>query len=481
MRQSALLRFLVIGVLVALGLGLASFYALRELNESSTGDVRRNMILFFAQAVESGGPYQEAVQTLRSRSGRRYSGTNLWVYSGQGDLLANSGEITPPVAWSDLKKPAEIHDFAFHYHFLRLIPDLALVKLDTKEDTYLLIEFRRPGSFRGAAWVQIAFVFFIVAVSVLIAVALTYVYLRKKSDEARKVLSRLEKGDLKARFEIKRLDEIGSLMGDFNRMASEIERLVHRVQETEMARKNLLEELSHDLRTPLTSLNTSVDTLCEHWDDMPRQEQREFVSVIQTELGYFLHLIEDLFFIASIGEPRYKKTTRKVDLLELLANEVKGREKTAGSRQGPPLSWSVICDEPLKPEAFVLGDPLLIQRLFRNALDNAAKHAATYVKVRIMPLEQSVGILIEDDGSGITDEAVARFGQWRKNRFQVSESGQGVSLGLGSVIMRTILELHGGTFTIRRKDQGGAAGAGTQLSLLLPKNLSEKRVEEEAS
>ena len=243
MRNSTLIRFLGISAVVASALGIASFFALRELNESSIGEIRRNAILFIAQTVESGPNYKEAIQSLHSRTERRFSGATFWIFSKQGEVLDSSREIRPPAEWSSLRKPLEKHDIVFQYGFLRLIPDLALVKLEKAEDNYLLIEFKRPGSMGRAIWMEIALFFFIGAVSVLVAVGMAYSYLRTKSKEAREILARLEKGDLKARFEIKRVDEIGSLMVDFNRMASEIERLVHRVQETEMARKDLLEEL----------------------------------------------------------------------------------------------------------------------------------------------------------------------------------------------------------------------------------------------
>jgi len=476
MRQSTLFRFLIIGILVAFGLGLTSFIALRELNESSTAEVRRNMILFVAQALENGAPYKDAIQALHSRSGHRYSAASLWVFSNDGTMLASNIESPPPVAWQNLSKPVEIHDFVFHYGFLRLIPDVALVRLEANPKAYLLIEFRRPGSAQSGVWVQVAFVFFIIGVSVLIAIALMYVYLRRKSEEARAVLSRLEKGDLQARFEIKRVDEIGSLMVDFNRMASEIERLVHRVFETEKARKNLLEELSHDLRTPLTSLKTSAETLSDHWSEMPPETQWEFVSVIRSELGYFLNLIEDLFFIASIGEPRYKNTTQQVDLISLLSDEIKKRETAANlpeSKSKRKITWELHCDPSAKTRASVLGDPLLIQRLFKNALDNAAQHAESRVTTEILPQDQSVSVFIANDGKEISDEDITSFGSRRKNRFQPDASKEGVSLGLGSVIMRTILELHGGTFSIRRREVEKQKGPGTVLSLLLPKNPSE--------
>ena len=468
MRQSTLLRFFVISLLAALGLGVASFFALRELNESSISEERRNMIFFVAQTVENGGPYPEAVHALHAKPGRRFFGTNLWVFSAQGDLLARSDETDPPVQWSELKKPQGVHDYVFHYSFLHLFPDLALIKLEANPEAYLLFEFRRPGSLRGPAWIQIAFAFFVLGMSILIAVVITSIYLRNKSKEARAVLSRLEKGDLNARFEIKRTDEIGILMVDFNRMASEIERLVHRVQETETARKNLLEELSHDLRTPLTSLNTSAETLYDHWDEMPRAEQKDFVSVIRTELGYFLHLIEDLFFIAAIGEPRYKKTTRKIDLFELLSGEAKNRNGIRSPLKGDPIVWQVHGEERLKSQAFIAGDPLLIQRLFRNALDNAAKYAVSQVNISIALQDSFLAVTIVDDGKGISDSAIAAFGLPRKNRFQVGEVDRDVSLGLGSVIIKTILELHGGKFAIRRRTPN--EGQGTELSLLLPKD-----------
>jgi K+-sensing histidine kinase KdpD len=235
------------------------------------------------------------------------------------------------------------------------------------------------------------------------------------------------------------------------------------VQETENARKHLLEELSHDLRTPLTSLNTSAETLWDHWDEMPREEQREFVSVIRTELGYFLHLIEDLFFIAAIGEPRYKKTTERVDLVALAEAELRAREATSAQSGGPVLGWELAVDPAAREQAAVLGDPLLIRRLFKNALDNAARHASRRVRVALRPGDRMVEVGIEDDGRGISDEEIAGFGQRRQSRF--GEGSQGASLGLGSVIMRTIVELHGGILSIRRRD----SGPGSRLSFLLPR------------
>ncbi|EQD54194.1 HAMP linker domain protein, partial [mine drainage metagenome] len=110
------------------------------------------------------------------------------------------------------------------------------------------------------------------AVSAFAGLLITFVYLRQKSMEAKEILGSLEKGDLKARFPISRLDEFGSLMTDFNRMAQAIEDLVSRVEDTDRARQELLHELGHDLRTPMTSLKASVDTLTAHGDKMSPEQ-----------------------------------------------------------------------------------------------------------------------------------------------------------------------------------------------------------------
>lgn len=463
MRQSTLLRFFLVSLLVAMALGIACFYAVRSVNETSTNEVRRHMVLFIAQSIES-APYTESIRDFHTRVGRRGTTSNLWVLSEEGKVLATSADTDPPIRWESLKKPAAVHEFTFHYRPFRLVPDFTLVKLDAKENVFLLIGSHRPSSsLGGTVWLQVALFLFVGGVAVVIAVVMTLAYLRRKSIEARDVLGRLEKGDLKARFEIKRIDAIGELMGDFNRMVSEIERLVLRVQETETARKNLLEELGHDIRTPLTSLRTSAETLSEHFDQMEKREQKEFVSMIRSELGYFIHLIEDLFFIANLGEPRYKKSTEKIDLRSLIQDEVRMRQARKSR-----IHWDLTMSPAVAGETNILGDSILIQRLFKNALENAEKHADKRIAIQIAQSADLVTVTIDNDGPPMSDEAIRLFAQRRKTRVAithaVNERTPGLSLGLGSVIMKTILELHGGSFKIGR----GQGGLGTQLILSLP-------------
>lgn len=471
MKEFTFFRFFLIGLIISFALAIASFYSLRSLNESSVSEVRKNFIQFIIKTVES-SPYAESVQNMHFHANKLSPGSNLWVISEAGTVLASNTDSALPMKWQGIKKPIAIHDFLFIYRSFRLVSDLILVKLDDKNNRYLLIGSKGHPSFAGPLWVQVSFFFFVIGIGFLIALALLYSYLRQKSREVRRLLLRLEKGELHARFEIKGLDEINSLMLDFNRMASEIERLVHRLQETEVAKKNLLEELSHDIRTPLTSLKTSIETLWEHLDVMPIEVQREFLNVSRLELVYFLHLIEDLFFIASLGEPRYKKSTQRIDLAAMVSAEVQSRksqQKMTGTVARKEIHWEFTFDPSFFESTLFLGDPWLIQRLLKNAFDNAAKHAKSVARIQIQPTRESVCLIVENDGAEISDLEKKLFAQRKRLRKYQQDCDQTASLGLGSVIMKTIVELHGGELQIERLTPSKIISQGTRLILRLPK------------
>jgi signal transduction histidine kinase len=112
----------------------------------------------------------------------------------------------------------------------------------------------------------------------------------------------------------------------------------------------------------------------------------------------------------------------------------------------------------------VPGDAVLLARLLRNALDNAARHARTHVTVSLHTEGPEAVLRVADDGAGMSTAQVAAFGQRRAQRIQAGAAAQpSLSLGLGSVIIKTITELHGGTLHL-----DSDATHGTTLSVRLP-------------
>lgn len=455
------LRFLAISV--AFGLLLGALYALlvRELAGDVSNDVQRSMYLFIARIVEE-GPYPESVRRIdRFRAESTALSMQLWVISDAGATLASSTDAAPPPWLRQIGKPRRIHEVLTQGRFFSTASAMAVVRLDAAEPTYLVI--RNAGTPRPRIFLTLG-LFFVATVvgAVFLGLLLVMLYLRGRSREARQVIARMEAGDLTARFHADRLDATGRLMLDFNRMADEIERLVQRLQQTERARRELLQELGHDLRTPLTSLRTAVETLAAHGDVMPATERHAFMEVVTGEFGYFRKLIDDLFFIAEIDEPRYRHAAERIDLAAVIGAEMQGMENgRCGAAHQIRCGWRDL--PPTPGRHLVAGDPHLITRLFRNLFDNTARHARSAVQVGIASNDGFVEVRIEDDGAGMTPAAMAAFGQRRSRRILAGNADFAASLGLGSVIVRTIVELHGGRLALESSPE-----AGTCITVSLP-------------
>lgn len=471
MNRKLLAKLFVISLAVSFIFDAVIVVSIRTLNESGEGPIRNPVLRFMGRVIEKGGPFPSTLQNLeamRARLGLRV--IPVWIVGEKGRIYASTSHAPLPLRWESLTKPRDIHGISAHYLPFQLTPDIMILRLSTPRPTYLLLKTPSFGPHHRGLLGHTLFLFSTMAASAFAGLLITFVYLRQKSREAKVILGRLEKGDLKARFPISRIDEFGSLMTDFNRMAGAIEQVVARVEETDRSRQELLQELGHDLRTPMTSLKAAVDTLSAHGDKMSAEERDRFVQIIRNESEYFLRMIDDLFFIAEVGDPKYRKTAEEVDLTSLLDSEILA---CSGAGEG---GRTIDCHlAPPTGPLTIVGDPVLLKRLFRNALVNACRYARSKVEITLEEIRKKeepsrVRVRIADDGPGITREDAHLFGKRRPRKVSIEQdlSDSKISLGLGSVIMAAIVRIHGGRIEIWNMEEGLPARRGTELVIELP-------------
>jgi signal transduction histidine kinase len=465
MKSLLYFKLFFISIIGALAISLISLFCLVKISDMAVEDYRYGYLMYVARAIEKSNDYQPVSKINVNKVNAPPAPTDdslnllkvtefgpdlgephkdnrpkpsLWLVSSEGIVLSSNTDLGLPITWKDLHKPKKIHGIEWNDGEYGITPKTFVVKLDTTPVTYLISHNERT-LFQGPyLLIQGTHTFTTAALAVFLALSISFYYLRRKSSEARKVLGRMESGDLKARFEIKTFDEFGSLILDFNRMANEIERLVMRLRDTEISRSNLLQELGHDLRTPLTSLNTAFETMKEHHEQLTIDEKNELFSMVGTDIRYFKDLLDKLTLIATIDGPHYKSSAEKINLNNLLETEITSRQIAAG----PSISWSLINNE--DSSCVILGDSHLITRLFRNAFDNASRYASNNITVKINDLRGQVEVLIMDDGPGLSEDSLNGFGKRRERRQRKEKDGEDFSLGLGSVIMKTIAQVHGG-------------------------------------
>lgn len=322
--------------------------------------------------------------------------------------------------------------------------------------------YTRGRHFLGMPVVPFLGMFIAALLASAISLLLLYRSFRGKAELAKEVLSRMQQGDLKARFPITKWDEVAQIFLLYNQMADEIERLVDRLMQNEKTRVGLLQELAHDLRTPVSSLRNVVETIRYDEKALDEKTKEELKIVALHETEYLSRLVEDLLFLALVLEPKYKNESEEVSVRDLLENQMNATAK----------AYQNVRCEIVETEAVTnsLGSAHLLRRLFRNAFENACSFAKSKVTASIREEGGFLIITIRDDGPGLSEAALARFGK-KKNmtRYQTQTDGR-LSVGLGSVIMQTIAAAHSGQASIRNLVENGVA-QGAELTISLRSHL----------
>lgn len=285
------------------------------------------------------------------------------------------------------------------------------------------------------------------AASVIVGLTLSIIFLtffvRRKSREAEQVISKLKSGDLKARFKIGQVDESSLLMRKFNEMADQIEGLVTNLRTTEKARMVLLQELAHDLRTPVASLKNLQEMLLEKGHLLDEEKRRHAQQLAIKEVQYFERLVEDLLFLSGVNDPRYSSHLKNFDISPLVEEISDGFEND---------KIRITCHT--DAENIVKGDEHLLRRLVKNALSNASRYAKNQIEINICRVEDQIVVKVHDDGPGIPEKELASFGLKKFSR-HMEDIKDNISIGLGSVIMKKIMDLHDGEMLVQNHPDGG--------------------------
>jgi signal transduction histidine kinase len=255
-------------------------------------------------------------------------------------------------------------------------------------------------------------------------------------------------GDLSHRIEPAGPRELRDLADSANEMAAALEHARAERDDADRARRNLIASVSHDLRTPLTSLRLLVEAIDDGVLAGP-EETAEALRRAKQHVATLSTLVDDLFELARLEAGDISWTLSQVGVAELIDETVEAFRPQA-EQKGLVLSESVPSDV-----APVRGNPEKLQRVLYNLMQNAVRHTPQdgTVTLRAERDDGFVRIEVADDGEGIpSDQAEHVF-----ERFFRGGDGarNGTGAGLGLSISRAIVEAHGGRIWIEPGEQRG--------------------------
>ncbi|GIP45737.1 hypothetical protein J45TS6_41960 [Paenibacillus sp. J45TS6] len=267
--------------------------------------------------------------------------------------------------------------------------------------------------------------------------------------ELERGLQIISEGDLNYRVPVNRQDEIGRVAFNINQMTERLQHQIEKEREIENSKMDMITGLSHDLRTPLTSIIGYIDLLrTDSFRD--KDEYSRFVQNTYNKAIHLKNMLDDLFEYTRLTSFETHLDLKEIDLFQLLDQLLFEFEPIAQEK------GIKIIKELGNSSAMVVIDSDKMARAIDNLLMNALKYSVKPGTIRILmnTVNEKIMITIENKGRNLTKEQELKlFDRFYKVDHSRSNEGNQTGTGLGLSIARNIVELHGGTLTLNYADR----------------------------
>ena len=255
----------------------------------------------------------------------------------------------------------------------------------------------------------------------------------------------LQANELAAEPDDAALDEIERMTVTFQKMARRIEEQMQHLQEVESTRREMVANISHDLRTPLASLSGFLETLQLKPTELSEQNKQEYLRIAYENAQRLTRLVEELFELAKLDANELQPRVESFSLAEL-AFDVSHKFYLRAREQN--IEFNVVVDEQV-PD--VSADVGMIERVLDNLIDNSFKHTPDrgHIRLQVAPRDCSVEIAVSDTGYGIAAEEIPYvLKRFYKKTGNGGKDDTDAGLGLGLAIASRIVEMHGGHLSV---------------------------------
>jgi signal transduction histidine kinase len=253
-------------------------------------------------------------------------------------------------------------------------------------------------------------------------------------------------------------DEIDRLTVTFKQLVDRVQSQVAKLKAADSLRRELVTNVSHDLRTPLATLRGYIETLFLKDKSLSADDRKHHLKIAIQHCERLSNLVNELFELAKLDSSEIQVRYEPFNISELAHDVVQKFDLAAKEKQ---LSIQIDLDPGLP---FVNADIAMIERVIENLLENAVRHtpAGGSIRLTFSPQNTDIAVGVSDTGCGIPGEDLPfifdRF--YRREKTQSAKTGYS---GLGLAIARRILELHDKSIRVE-----STPGSGTTFTFLLP-------------
>jgi two-component system sensor histidine kinase MtrB len=249
--------------------------------------------------------------------------------------------------------------------------------------------------------------------------------------------ARVAHGDLSTRLPEREDKDLGPIAAAFNETAGDLQARVARDA-------RFASDVSHELRSPVTTMATAMEVLVRRRDEVP-PAARHAIDLLDTDLRRFRRLVGDLLEISRVDQGAFRLSAERLDLTELTRNVL-----ARSGEEAPPVPVEAPGPVP------VLGDRRRLEQVVSNLVDNAERHGRGLVRIAVCQNDRVVRLEVDDAGPGVPEadreRIFERFARVSDRDRHVEDTGSG--LGLALVAQHVLL--HSGRVWVTDRPGGGA-------------------------
>ena len=261
---------------------------------------------------------------------------------------------------------------------------------------------------------------------------------------------KMAKGDFDVKVTESGPQEIKELAANFNHMSSRLDQMFGELKESEQFKSELIANVSHDLRTPLSSIHSFVAALNDDIIEDPETRKRYYETIL-SETEKLSLLIEEVLEFSQLENRKLSWKPYPTPIDQLLIDTIQQFERKI---QEKDIEVKVEYDDRLP---FVSLMPVQIKRVMTNLIQNALSFSPSYtsMEIRVVKKGEQIEFSVKDHGKGVPFEEQASIFE-RFYRVEKSRNKSGGGSGLGLSISKEIIELHGGEIGVESDGQSGS-------------------------
>lgn len=275
--------------------------------------------------------------------------------------------------------------------------------------------------------------------SVIVAIAFFILYFYTNSifspiKEMTLAVQKFAEGDFSAKLNVTDENELGFLANSINEMASSL-------SELEETRKRFVSNVSHELKTPMTTIGGFIDGILD--GTIPPEQHEHYLKIVSAEVGRLARLVRSMLNISKYEAGELTFAPKSLDMIPVILQTLLSFEKRIEEKNIEIRGLD-------RGAFFVMADGDLIRQVVYNLVENAVKfvNKGGYIKFNFTETEDSSVIAIRNSGEGLKENEISRVFE----RFYKTDESRGIDpggVGLGLSIVRSLIKLHGGTILVR--------------------------------